>query len=74
MGHTNLKYRYRKQRLNFTDNLVCNENELSVVDLPAEKMEELLAEGRISKVAGADRCFVARPEQTVRRSSLDNIG
>lgn len=50
MEHMNLNYRYRKQRLNFTDNLVCDENELSVVDLPAEKMEELLAEGRISEL------------------------
>lgn len=46
----NLKHRFRGERISFTENLVCNEHELSVVDVPAAKIEELLAEGRISEL------------------------
>ncbi|KZP07600.1 hypothetical protein FIBSPDRAFT_711293, partial [Athelia psychrophila] len=45
-----LKYRFRKERLSFTDDLISNERELSVTDVPAEKIAELLAEGRIDEL------------------------
>ncbi|KAF7971208.1 hypothetical protein HWV62_21904 [Athelia sp. TMB] len=45
-----LKYRFRAERLTFTDGLVSDTRELSVIDVPAEKIDELLAEGRISEL------------------------
>lgn len=45
-----LKYRFRAERLTFTDGLVSNTRELSVIDVPAEKIDELLAEGCIGEL------------------------
>lgn len=44
-----LKYRFRAERLSFTEGLVSTARELSVVDIPPEKIDKpLLAEARIS--------------------------
>lgn len=45
-----LKYRFRKERLSFTEDLLCNELELSAVDVSPEKVAVLLAEGRIDEL------------------------
>lgn len=47
-----LKYRFRKERLSFTEDLVSNPQELSVVDAPPAKIAELFAEGHISELQG----------------------
>lgn len=45
-----LKYRFRKERLSFTEDLISSSQELSVVDLPPVKIAELFAEGRIDEL------------------------
>ena len=42
-----LKFCYRNDRLNFTDGLICTEQELSVLDMSSEVMEDLLACGKL---------------------------
>ena len=41
-----LKYIFRNDRLSFTDDLLCCEEELSVIDVPWETVEELLLMGK----------------------------
>ena len=45
-----LKYRFRNERLSFTDDLVSDPRELSVIDVPPEVITELLADGRIGEL------------------------
>jgi hypothetical protein len=45
-----LKYIFRNDRLSFTEDLLCTEEELSVVDIPWEKVEELLSMGKIDEL------------------------
>jgi hypothetical protein len=45
-----LKYIFRNDRLSFTDDLLCCEEELSIVDIPREKVEELLSTGKIDEL------------------------
>lgn len=45
-----LKYRFRRDRLDFTEGLVANERELTVIDVPKEKVEELFSQGRIEEL------------------------
>ena len=44
------KYRFQNDRLTFTDDLLCTEKELSVIDLDPERVEEMLESGRISEL------------------------
>ncbi|KZP23230.1 hypothetical protein FIBSPDRAFT_737826 [Athelia psychrophila] len=42
-----LKYRFRRDRISFTEDLVTDERELTVIDIPKEKIEELYPHGQI---------------------------
>jgi hypothetical protein len=46
-----LKYWFRNDRLSFTEDLLCTEEELSVIDLSPEKVDELISTGRIEELA-----------------------
>ncbi len=46
-----LKYCFRNDRLSFTEDLLCTEEELSVIDLSLEKVDELISAGRIDELA-----------------------
>lgn len=45
-----LKYTFRQDRLSFTEDLVCTEKELSVIDVPKDQVEELFASGKIEEL------------------------
>lgn len=45
-----LKFRFRNDRLSFTDDLLCSDEELSVIDLDPLIVEELLEAGRVSEL------------------------
>lgn len=45
-----LKYTFRNDRLSFTEDLVCTEEELSIIDLPQEKVAELLSMGKVEEL------------------------
>ncbi|KAJ6611081.1 hypothetical protein B0H10DRAFT_1810310, partial [Mycena sp. CBHHK59/15] len=45
-----LKFMFRTDRLTLTEGLVCTEEELSVIDIPAAAVEELLSSGKISEL------------------------
>ena|SRR5882762_7615647 len=45
-----LKYIFRNDRLSFTNDLLCCEEELSVIDIPRETVEELLSMGKINEL------------------------
>lgn len=45
-----LKYTFRNDRLSFTEDLVCTEEELSIIDLPQEKVAELLSMGKVDEL------------------------
>ncbi|KAJ7433862.1 hypothetical protein FB451DRAFT_1026617, partial [Mycena latifolia] len=45
-----LKFIYRSGRISFTDGWVATEEELSVIDVPTEVLEEMLATGRIQEM------------------------
>lgn len=45
-----LKYTFRQDRLSFTEDLVCSEEELSVIDFPKDRVEELFASGKIEEL------------------------
>lgn len=45
-----LKYIFWNNRLSFTDDLLCCKEELSVIDIPRERVEELLSMGKISEL------------------------
>ncbi|KAF9009135.1 hypothetical protein BDZ89DRAFT_536865 [Hymenopellis radicata] len=45
-----LKYIYRHDRLAYFGDLVCTEEELSVVDIPPETIEYLIAHGKITEL------------------------
>lgn len=44
------KYRFRNDRLTFTDDLLCTEEELSVIDLEPDLVKEMLESGRITEL------------------------
>jgi hypothetical protein len=46
-----LKYIFRNDRLNFTESLLCTEEELSVIDVSPSVLNELLATGNIDRLA-----------------------
>jgi hypothetical protein len=45
-----LKFIFQNDRLSFTENLVCTEVELSVIDISVEVIEELLTTGKVDKL------------------------
>ncbi|KAF8164539.1 hypothetical protein BJ912DRAFT_1068213 [Pholiota molesta] len=45
-----LKFGYRKDRLNFTDNLICTEHELSILDVSPETVRDLMSRGEIDEL------------------------
>lgn len=45
-----MKFGYRSQRLSFTDDLICSERELSVLDVPADTMRDLLERNEIQEL------------------------
>ncbi|CAA7271021.1 unnamed protein product [Cyclocybe aegerita] len=45
-----LKHRYRNDRINFTEGLVCSERELSVIDMDPNVIDELMAAGKIDEL------------------------
>jgi len=45
-----LKFIFQNDQLSFTENLLCTEEELSVIDVPREKVEELLSMGEIDEL------------------------
>lgn len=45
-----LKFRLRNDQLSFTEDLICTEEELSVVDIPASIVEEMMATGKIKEL------------------------
>lgn len=44
-----LKYILRNDRLTFTDDLVCTERELSVIDIAPDVLEDLLSQGKLDE-------------------------
>ncbi|KAJ7039417.1 hypothetical protein C8F04DRAFT_930327, partial [Mycena alexandri] len=42
-----LKFKFRNDRLTFTEGLLCTEEELSVIDVAPEVLDELLSGGKI---------------------------
>jgi hypothetical protein len=42
-----LKFIYRNDRLNFTQDLISTEQELSVIDISADAVKDLLARGKV---------------------------
>ncbi|KAF9047798.1 hypothetical protein BJ165DRAFT_1122445 [Panaeolus papilionaceus] len=42
-----MEYRFRNERLSFTDNLICSKKELAVLDMDQEHIEKLLNEGKL---------------------------
>ncbi|KZP07597.1 hypothetical protein FIBSPDRAFT_901915 [Athelia psychrophila] len=66
-----LKYRFRKERLSFTEDLISNERELSVIEVPPEKIAELLAEGRIDELA--ELLVTAGREDDANRTITEGI-
>lgn len=45
-----LKYTFRQDRFSFTEDLLCSEKELSVIDIPKDRIEELFASGKIKEL------------------------
>ena len=45
-----LKFIFRNDRLSFTENLVCTEEEISIIDVSVEAIEELLATGKVDEL------------------------
>jgi hypothetical protein len=45
-----LKFCFQNDRLSFTDDLLCTDEELSVIDLDPEVVDELLESGRIEEL------------------------
>lgn len=45
-----LKFIYRSDRLSFTEELLCSEFEMSILDIEAEAIDKLLAEGKIDEL------------------------
>ena len=45
-----LKFIFRNDCLSFNENLVCTEEELSVIDVSVEAIEELLAMGKVDEL------------------------
>jgi hypothetical protein len=46
-----LKFMYRRERLDFTVDLTATERELSVVDVPATEVQQMLEKGEIEVLA-----------------------
>lgn len=44
-----LKYTFRQDRLSFTEDLVCSEKELSVIDITKDRIDDLFASGKIKE-------------------------
>jgi len=45
-----LKFGYRNDRMSFTDDLVCTERELSVLDMSRDVVEDLLAHRKLEEL------------------------
>jgi hypothetical protein len=45
-----LEFIYRNDRLSFTDDLISTEQELSVIDVSADVVKDLLSQGKVDKL------------------------
>jgi hypothetical protein len=45
-----LKFIYRNDRLSFTDDLISTEQELSVIDVSADVVKDLLSRGKVDEL------------------------
>lgn len=69
-----LKYRFCKERLSFTEDLLRTREELSVIDVPREQVAELLAKGQIDKLTELlPGLVVGRVVRTGRRHRMTEL-
>ncbi|TEB26685.1 hypothetical protein FA13DRAFT_1607328, partial [Coprinellus micaceus] len=45
-----LKFTYHGDRLSFTDNLLCSEFEMSILEIDPDVIDRLLAEGKVDEL------------------------
>jgi len=45
-----LKFIFQNDHLSFTENLVCTEEQLSIIDVSVEAIEELLVMGKVDEL------------------------